>query len=93
MKRRSRRPDTPKIRLFQAGNFSSEKPLDDVEQGIRMYGIPVSDCRWKACTPETIPAFSSTAYFFARELHRELDIPNLMNKEGLPACPFRTDRW
>ena len=22
-----------------------------------------------------------------------LTVPNLINKEGLPACPFRTHRW
>jgi sialate O-acetylesterase len=65
----------PEIRLFQVGNFSSKEPLDDVESGITMYGVPPADCQWKACTPETIPHFASTAYFFARKLHTELDIP------------------
>ena len=65
----------PEIRLFQVGNFSSKEPLDDVESGISMYGIPPAACRWQACTPETIPTFASTAYFFARELHTELKVP------------------
>lgn len=65
----------PQIRLFQAGNFSSREPLDDVESGIEMYGIPPAACRWQACTPETIPTFASTAYFFARSLRQELDVP------------------
>lgn len=65
----------PDIRLFQAGNFSSLEPLDDVQPGIEMYGVPVAKCEWKACTPETIPTFASTAYFFARELQRELKVP------------------
>jgi sialate O-acetylesterase len=65
----------PEIRLFQAGNFSSNEPLDDVRPGITMYGIPPAACQWQACTPETIATFSSTAYFFARELHRELRVP------------------
>ena len=65
----------PEIRLFQVGNFSSKEPLDDVESGISMYGIPLALCKWQACTPETIPTFSSTAYFFARELHTELKVP------------------
>ncbi|MFT5128709.1 MAG: sialate O-acetylesterase, partial [Rhodothermales bacterium] len=46
---------------------------DDVVPGIVMYGVPVSDCQWHPCTPESIPTFSSTAYFFARELHKKLD--------------------
>jgi len=65
----------PEIRLFQAGNFSSKEPLDDVQTGITMYGIPPAACKWQACTSETIPTFASTAYFFARELRRELKVP------------------
>ncbi len=65
----------PDIRLFHVGNYSSKVPLDDVEEGIVMYGVPVSDCAWKPCTPETVPHFSSTAYFFAAELHRQLGVP------------------
>jgi sialate O-acetylesterase len=65
----------PEIRIFQAGNFSSKEPLDDVESGISMYGIPPAACKWQACTPATIPTFASTAYFFARELHTKLNVP------------------
>jgi sialate O-acetylesterase len=65
----------PEIRLFQAGNFSSNEPIDDVETGISMYGIPPAACKWQACTPEAIPMFASTAYFFAHELHTELKVP------------------
>jgi sialate O-acetylesterase len=65
----------PDIRLFQAGNFSSKELRDDVQPGIIMYGIPPAACRWQACTPKTIPTFSSTAYFFARQLHKELEVP------------------
>ena len=63
------------IRLFQVGNFSSKEPLDDVQSGISMYGVPMASCKWQACTPETIPTFASTAYFFARELHAKLKVP------------------
>ena len=40
-------------------------------------GEPQDDCeaKWEACTPETIPMFSAVAYFFGRELHKELDVP------------------
>lgn len=65
----------PEIRLFQAGNFSSLEPLDDVQTGISMYGIPVAACQWQACTPKTVPTFASTAYFFARELNQQLNVP------------------
>lgn len=65
----------PDIRLFQVGNYSSNVPLDDVESGISMYGIPPAECQWKACTPQSVPHFASTAYFFARDLHQELNVP------------------
>ncbi len=65
----------PEIRLFQVGNFSSREPLEDVEYGIEMYGIPPAACRWRPCSPQTVPHIASTAYFFARTLHSELDIP------------------
>ncbi|MGY8695539.1 MAG: sialate O-acetylesterase [Verrucomicrobiia bacterium] len=65
----------PEIRLFQAGNYSSQEPLDDVESGIVMYGVPEAKCEWQPCSPNTIPTFSSTAYFFARELYSKLNVP------------------
>jgi sialate O-acetylesterase len=40
-----------------------------------MYGVPAAACKWQECSPDTIPTFSSTAYFFARKLHRELGVP------------------
>jgi len=30
---------------------------------------------WKICTPENIPSFSATAYFFGRELNTTLNVP------------------
>jgi len=30
---------------------------------------------WQACAPETAPAFSAVAYFFARDLQREIKMP------------------
>lgn len=65
----------PGIRLFQVGNFSSKTPLEDVQSGILMYGVPLADCRWQACALDTVATFSSTAYFFARMLHWQLKVP------------------
>ena len=65
----------PEIRLFQAGNFSSREPLEDVEPGVAMYGIPPAPCQWIRSTPQSVPTFASTAFFFARALHRELKVP------------------
>jgi len=30
---------------------------------------------WQVCSPETAPAFSAVAYFFARDLQREIKVP------------------
>jgi len=30
---------------------------------------------WQVCSPETAPAFSAVAYFFARDLHRDIKAP------------------
>ena len=53
----------PKIRLFTVKRKVADKPQ--------------SDCvgSWTECSPETIPGFSAVAYFFGRELHKELDVP------------------
>lgn len=51
---------------------------------IRMFTVqraiatePRSECvgSWSECTPATAAAFSATAYFFGKKLHKELDIP------------------
>jgi sialate O-acetylesterase len=51
---------------------------------IRMFSVPREPAaepqadtagKWDAASPETIADFSAVGYFFARELHRELDIP------------------
>jgi len=53
----------PKIRLF----YVTRKVADE----------PQSDCEgsWVECNPETVPGFSAVAYFFGRDLHKELDVP------------------
>lgn len=67
--------DYPKLRLFHVGQFSSKEPLDDVQVGGNQYGAPRSDRVWKACSAESAAKFSAVAYFFARELHKQLDVP------------------
>ena len=53
----------PSIRMFTVKKNPSPKPLDDCEGS------------WIVCTPETVPHFSATLYFFGRELHRQLGTP------------------
>lgn len=56
----------PSIRLFQVKKNISVAPLDDVES--TMGG-------WQECSPATVPGFSALAYFYARSLWKELNIP------------------
>lgn len=53
----------PKIRMMTVTRTAAETPQDD--------------CRgeWVVCDPETVGGFSGTAYFFGRELHKELGVP------------------
>jgi sialate O-acetylesterase len=55
--------DYPKIRLFHVPKVSGGEPAADV------------NAAWKACTPETVPGFSGVAYFFGREIHKEMNVP------------------
>jgi len=55
--------DYPKIRLFTVTRKVAEEPQLDCEGS------------WSECSPETVPGFSAVAYFFGRELHKELNVP------------------
>jgi len=54
----------PQIRLFQAERTMSLEP----EKTISSEG-------WRVCSPNSIPEFSATAYFFGRYLHKNLQVP------------------
>lgn len=56
----------PEIRLLQATHINSEEPLDS---------IVLDTPGWQLCSPQTIPEFSSTAYFFARKVYETTKIP------------------
>ena len=53
----------PDIRLFYAARDNARSPNSDV------YG------QWDECTPEVASTFSAVAYYFGRELYRELHVP------------------
>lgn len=55
--------DYPNIRLFQVPNKTAGRPRPDV------------DAQWQDCKPETVRHFSAVAYFFAREINKELSVP------------------
>ncbi|MCG8583292.1 MAG: 9-O-acetylesterase [Pirellulales bacterium] len=54
----------PQIRLFLVPRAKSGTPSKDTKGG-----------QWQVCSPKTIPSFSATAYFFARELQKQLKVP------------------
>ena len=57
------RANHPDIRLFKVGRQIAKQPKNDV------------DGQWQRCTPETATDFSAVAYFFARDLQKELGVP------------------
>lgn len=56
----------PNIRLLQAEHITSSFPLNDAK---------VTNGGWQECNPKYIAEFSSTAYFFAREVYEKTKIP------------------
>jgi len=52
------------IRLFQIDKDAHYQPKNDLASG-----------EWLKCTPETVKGFSAVAYFFGRELHKEINVP------------------
>lgn len=58
--------DYPSIRLLQVKKTTSYTPQDNVE---------MNKDGWQTCSPSTIPEFSAVAYFYARQLWKELQVP------------------
>ena len=56
----------PSIRLFQVKKATALSPKEDLES--TMGG-------WQACTSAMVPEFSSLAYFYARQLWQNLNVP------------------
>ena len=54
----------PEIRLYQTNQAYALTPQNSV-----------ASTGWIACSPQSIPGFSATAYFFGRELYHELRVP------------------
>jgi sialate O-acetylesterase len=57
--------DFPQIRLFHIARSEKAEPADD----------PEHTEGWQVCSPGTIGRFSSTAYFFGRNLYQHLNMP------------------
>lgn len=56
----------PNIRLLQADHITSNVPLNDAK---------VANGGWQECNPKYVAGFSSTAYFFARQVYEKTKIP------------------
>jgi sialate O-acetylesterase len=68
--------DFPEIRLFTVGKKVSYEPMKNCKG------------QWMQCNPKTAKDFSAVAYFFGRELHKQLNVPvGLINASwgGTPA--------
>lgn len=61
----------PRLRMFTADWTMRVEPQSDVVGA------------WKVCTPENVREFSAVAYFFAREIQRQLDVP-----VGILTCTY-----
>jgi sialate O-acetylesterase len=55
----------PKLRLFQVGRKTSTHPDFDV----------TAQQPWTACTPKVAANFSALAYFFGRDLQKDIKVP------------------
>lgn len=55
----------PQIRLLKVGLNVSKEPQWDIK----------SKKKWEVCSPESVGDFSAVAYFFIRELYKNLNIP------------------
>jgi sialate O-acetylesterase len=53
----------PEIRLFHIPKVPSGTPAPNVQAA------------WSACSPQAIPSFSAVAYYFGREIHKEVGVP------------------
>ena len=54
----------PQIRYFNVAQRINAKPLTTMEKG-----------EWQVCSPATVGSFSAVAYFFARNLYQNLNVP------------------
>ena len=54
----------PNIRLFNLPRNMPPQPANDTKGG-----------QWSMCTPDNIRGFSAVAYFFGRDVQKEIDVP------------------
>ena len=79
-----RNANYPNIRFFDVKNQFTLKPWNNCHGS------------WQVCTPQSTEYFSAAAYFFGREINRELDIPvGLIHSSwgGTPVESWTNDRF
>jgi sialate O-acetylesterase len=54
----------PSLRLFDVKRRVGKAPKADIDEG-----------QWEKCTPDVAKGFSAVAYFFGRELHKDMNVP------------------
>ena len=66
----------PNLRFFQIGSIKAKDKQKRIKAGVKKKFIrQVPESKWQSCSPETVKYFSAVAYFFARDLNEELDVP------------------
>lgn len=71
----------PSLRFRRIHGNASKQPLPDVPQANG----------WTVCSPQTAASFSAAAFYFARHLHQQLDVPIGIidtSRGGTPIEPF-----
>jgi len=73
----------PKLRMINFPQIGVQEPI---------WSHP--ERQWQVCSPETVGGFSAVGYFFARQVHRTLDVPVGMinNAWGGSACEAWVNR-
>ena len=73
--------ELPQLRFCRINEPESREPLKDLRQ----------KANWNVCSPRTVSGFSGVAFYFARRLHAELNIPIGVidsSRGGTPIEPF-----
>ena len=55
--------DFPMIRHFAVARTAKSEPQDDCKG------------KWDVCSPQTVAGFTAVGYFFGRQLHKNLKVP------------------
>ena len=69
--------DHPRIRYLKIPHRIAGVPLDDLDFSSASAETTTAPAapKWRVCSPATVGSFDGVGYFFARFLHRELDVP------------------